>query len=103
MTGPETDAAILAASAAEPALFSALYERHLAVIAGYLARRVGSELAEDRTAEVFIRAFRARGRYQPDHDSALPWLFGIAGNLIADNRRAERRRLACWPGSRASA
>ena len=93
MNRPQTDAAILAASVGDPHRFSALYERHLSAIAGYLVRRVGPELAEDLTAEVFMRAFRARDRYRPDHDSALPWLFGIAGNLIADNRRAERRRL----------
>jgi RNA polymerase sigma factor (sigma-70 family) len=94
MTRPETDAAILTASIADPTRFSVLYERHLEPIAGYLARRVGPELAEDLCAEVFVRAFRARDRYRPDHDSALPWLFGIAGNLVSDNRRAERRRLA---------
>ena len=94
MDQPETDAALLAASVQDPGRFSGLYERHLVPIAAYLARRVGPELAEDLAAEVFVGAFRARARYRPDHDSALPWLFGIAGNLIADNRRAERRRLA---------
>jgi RNA polymerase sigma factor (sigma-70 family) len=94
MNQDETDAEILAAAIADPARFTVLYERHLAAIAGYLGRRVGAELAEDLTAEVFVRAFRARHRYRPEHDSALPWLLGIAGNLVADNRRAERRRLA---------
>jgi RNA polymerase sigma factor (sigma-70 family) len=93
MDSRDTDAAILAASATVPSRFAALYERHLPTIARYLARRVGPELAEDLAAEVFVRAFRARERYRPEHDSALPWLFGIAGNLVADNRRAERRRL----------
>ena len=93
MDRPETDAAILAASVEDPDRFSELYERHLAVVVGYLAHRVGPELAEDLAAEAFVRAFHARDRYRAEHDSARPWLFGIAGNLIADNRRAERRRL----------
>jgi RNA polymerase sigma factor (sigma-70 family) len=84
----------VAESVASPARFSLLYERHLRAVAGYLARRVGTELAEDLTAEVFVRAFRGRARFRPDHDTALPWLLGIASHLVADHRRAERRRLA---------
>lgn len=76
-----------------PAAFAELYDRHAVRVAGYLAWRVGSELAEDLTAEVFARAFRARRRYRPEHDTPLPWLLGIASHLVADHRRAERRRL----------
>jgi RNA polymerase sigma-70 factor (ECF subfamily) len=50
-------------------------------------------LSEDLTAEVFVRAFRSRGVFRDDRGSALPWLLGIANHLIADHRRAERRRL----------
>jgi RNA polymerase sigma factor (sigma-70 family) len=89
----ESDAAAIAASVADPARFATVYERHLAAVAAYLTRRVGRELAEDLSAEVFVRAFRARASFRPDHDTARPWLFGIAGNLVADHRRAERRRL----------
>jgi signal transduction histidine kinase len=56
MNQDETDAEILAAAIADPARFTVLYERHLAAIAGYLGRRVGAELAEDLTAEVFAHA-----------------------------------------------
>jgi RNA polymerase sigma-70 factor (ECF subfamily) len=55
---------------------------------------VGSESAEDLTAEVFVRAFRARRTFRAEHDTALPWLLGIASHLVGDHRRAERRRLA---------
>jgi RNA polymerase sigma-70 factor (ECF subfamily) len=40
-----------------------------------------------------VRAFRVRDRYRVEQESALPWLLGIANNLIADHWRAERRRL----------
>jgi RNA polymerase sigma factor (sigma-70 family) len=90
----ESDAAIIANSVAHPAVFAALYERHLERVAAYLARRVGSALAEDLTAEVFVRAFRARTAYRAQRETALPWLLGIASNLVGDHRRAERRRLA---------
>jgi RNA polymerase sigma-70 factor (ECF subfamily) len=42
---------------------------------------------------VFVRAFRARERYRPERDSALPWLLGVANHVIAGHRRAEQRRL----------
>jgi RNA polymerase sigma factor (sigma-70 family) len=90
----ESDAAGLADSVVRPARFSQFYERHLAAVAIFLARRVGNELAEDLTAEVFARAFRGRTTFRPDHETGLPWLLGIANHLVADHRRAERRRLA---------
>lgn len=43
---------------------------------------------------MFVRAFRARGSYRAQGDSALPWFLGIASHLVSDHRRAERRRLA---------
>jgi RNA polymerase sigma-70 factor (ECF subfamily) len=46
------------------------------------------------TAEVFVRAFRGRARFRAEHETALPWLLGIASHLVTDHRRAERRRLA---------
>jgi DNA-directed RNA polymerase specialized sigma24 family protein len=88
-----SDARILSDSVSEPAVFSSLYERHLRAVASYVARRTGPELSEDLTAEVFVRAFRKRAVFRDDRASALPWLLGIANNLIADHRRAERRRL----------
>lgn len=88
-----SDAEALRGSLDEPALFSALYRRHLEAVARYLARRVGNTAAEDLTAEVFVRAFRRRRAYEPAHDTALPWLLGIASNVVSEHRRDERRRL----------
>ncbi len=81
-------------SVAEPVLFSVVYERHLAVVARYAARRVGGGVAEDVVGEVFVRAFRARGSFRAHRETAIPWLLGIASRVIGDHRRAERRRLA---------
>jgi RNA polymerase sigma-70 factor (ECF subfamily) len=88
-----TDAEALRRSLGEPSIFAVVYERHMARVLSYLRRRVGAELAEDLTAEVFVRAFRGRSKYGVQHDTALPWLLGIASNLIGDHRRAEKRRL----------
>lgn len=88
------DADLLARSVPEPALFGELYERHGLAVRRYIVRRIGDLAGEDLAADVFVRAFRARGRYRAERDSALPWLLGIANNVIADHRRLERRRLA---------
>ncbi len=93
MASELTDTEILRQSLSEPIRFEAIYERHLAPVYRYLRRRVGDDVAEDLTAETFIRAFRNRSRYDAQQPTVLPWLFGIASNLIADQRRAESKRL----------
>ena len=68
----------------------AAYREHLPAILRYLARRLGDDAASDAAAEVFIRAVRAeRGRTA----ITLAWLYGVAGNVISERRRSERRRL----------
>ena len=88
------DASLLQRSASDPAAFSALYERHGVAVRRYVVRRVGIYDGEDLAAEVFIRAFRSSGKYRAEHESALPWLLGVANHVIADHRRIERRRLS---------
>lgn len=88
------DAAILAASVADPQAFAVLFERHFTVIHRWLHRRVGAPLAEDLAAETFTRAFDRRARFDASISAdARPWLFGIAANLVHDHRRSELRRL----------
>lgn len=89
-----TDAEMLVRSVNQPALFAGVYERHGLAVRRYVVRRLGDSPGEDVASEVFVRAFHARGRYRAERDSALPWLLGIANNVIADHRRLERRRLA---------
>ncbi len=88
-----TDAEAIRGSHAHAPTFVVLYDRHGEAVARYLRRRLGSHLAEELAAELWARAFHQRSRYRDEHETALPWLFGIAGNLIADHRRAEGRRL----------
>jgi RNA polymerase sigma factor (sigma-70 family) len=75
-----------------------LYERHFDAVFRYAAGRVGREAAEDVVAETFVVAFTRRAAFDPSHASALPWLIGIATNLLRARRRAERRHLATDPG-----
>jgi RNA polymerase sigma factor (sigma-70 family) len=91
--GPTSDAELIRASATDPQLFRALFERHFEAIFRYFGRRLGREAAEDLTAELFLRAFESRGSYDLDRPDARPWLFGIAANLMRHSWRKEKRRL----------
>ena len=88
-----TDADVVEASVADPAGFATLFDRHATAIRDYLARRVGSQPAEDLTGETFLIAFSRREDYDLAHQNALPWLYGIASNLVRERRRAEVRQL----------
>jgi RNA polymerase sigma factor (sigma-70 family) len=51
----------------------------------YVAYRIGEGPdAEDVTSDVFERALRYRGTYEPGRGAPLPWLLGIARRCIAD-------------------
>ncbi len=89
--GEACDADLILRSEAEPEQFAALFRRHSGALHRYVARRLGSDVAEDIVAEVFLTAFRQRHRYQPSQPDARPWLYGIATNLIGRHRRAEVR------------
>ena len=89
---PDSDAALIEQSWAEPARFAEVFDRYYGEIHGYAARRLGRSLADDVAAETFLVAFRRRGSYDAAHPVARPWLYGIAANLIAGHRRAEVRQ-----------
>ncbi|MFF3613335.1 RNA polymerase sigma factor [Streptomyces sp. NPDC002580] len=100
MSGPppstartEDDAEIVAQSLEQSELFALLYDRYAPDIHRYVARRLGDAVADDITADTFLVAFRIRSRYDRTRANARPWLYGIAGNLIGKQRRAEVRAL----------
>ncbi len=85
-----SDADLLRAAGTEPEAFSALYARHVQTVYRWLAYRI-EWAASDLTAETFARAWLSRERFRVDRDgSALPWLLGIAANLLADAARRDR-------------
>ncbi|MET7606904.1 sigma-70 family RNA polymerase sigma factor [Streptomyces avermitilis] len=100
MSGPppstarvDDDAEVVAQSLEQPELFARLYDRYAPDIHRYAARRLGDGAADDITADTFLTAFRIRSRYDLTRTNARPWLYGIAGNLIGKQRRAEVRAL----------
>lgn len=72
--------------------FEALYTAHYQAIAGYVLRRVPAHEADDVIAQVFAVAWR-RIDEVPAPPADRPWLFGVARNSVADQRRSEHRRL----------
>ena len=88
-----TDALVIERSLRDPEAFATLFERYAPQIHRYIARRLGSPGADDLLGETFARAFQHRKRFDLSQQSAQPWLYGIATNVVSDYRRAEARRL----------
>ncbi len=102
-----SDESLLHASATgDQRAFSELYERHARTIYNYLFRRLADwSEAEDLTAVVFLEAFRRRSEVVVFEGKLLPWLYGIATNVLRNRRRALWRhrhlvaQLASQPGT----
>jgi RNA polymerase sigma-70 factor, ECF subfamily len=71
--------------------FEALYDRCAPGVLSYCLRRTTRELAEDAFAETFSVAWRRRDAIPSE---PLPWLYGVARKVIANQRRSARRQAA---------
>lgn len=94
-----TDSEIIRRSIDHPPSFGELFDRHARDLGNYIARRVGTDHAEDILSETFLVAFRRRAAFDTDWDSAKPWLLGIASILVRKHRGAEVthwRSLEVW-------
>jgi RNA polymerase sigma-70 factor (ECF subfamily) len=77
--------------AGDAGAFGALFDRHARLIYNYCFRRVGSRAtAQDLLSLVFLEAWRRRDTELPP-DKVLPWLYGIATNVVRHQRRSDRR------------
>jgi RNA polymerase sigma-70 factor, ECF subfamily len=70
--------------------FESLYRAHHDNVLGYVLRRTRPEIADDVVAETFVVAWRRRDTAPAEEP--LPWLLGIARRVLANERRAVRRR-----------
>lgn len=73
--------------------FERCFEGNFAFVHHFIARRVGTPLADDLTAETFAIAFRRRRSFDPHIGPVRAWLLGIANNLVREHWRAEQRFL----------
>ncbi|WP_433178301.1 RNA polymerase sigma factor [Actinoallomurus sp. CA-150999] len=88
-----TDAELIRRSWTDPERFAALFDRHHRPIHRYVARRLGTQVADDLVGETFLIAFQRRDTYDLSYSHALPWLYSIATSLVARHRRDEERYL----------
>jgi RNA polymerase sigma-70 factor (ECF subfamily) len=94
--GELTDAALWQrAAAGDTAAFGTIFERHATTVYNYCFRRTGNwAQAEELTAVVFLEAWRRRTQVQLERDEAIPWLLGVATNVLRNLRRSQRRHRA---------
>ncbi len=74
--------------------FERLFAQHYADVRGYVLRRGGTEdraSVDDAVSETFLVAWRRLEDIGPD---PLPWLFGVARKVLANQRRGDQRRSA---------
>lgn len=71
--------------------YERLYRVHAQAVYAYCLRRTTMDEAKDAMADVFVVAWR-RFEVMPKGDSALPWLYGVARNVLSDKQRSARRR-----------
>ena len=73
----------------------ALYRLYGGELYGFALNALGDRgAAEEIVQEVFLRAWRNAGRYDPERAAVRTWLYQIARNAIIDSRR----RAAVRPG-----
>jgi RNA polymerase sigma-70 factor (ECF subfamily) len=97
----DRDRPLVEAARRDPAQFDALYRKYLAQVYTYaLYELADHHAAEDATERTFLRALAALPRFRelarpedgPEASTFRVWLFRIARNVVANERRSRRRR-----------
>ena len=71
------------------ARFTELYETHHAQVYAYAVSRAGRPYADDVVSETFLVAWR---RWSELPTAPLPWLLGVARNVVRERFRDEARQ-----------
>lgn len=69
--------------------FTGMYDACRQRVWAYVVSRAGRQVADEVVSETFAIAWR---RLDDVPEPALPWLLGVARNVLRDNIRAETRR-----------
>ncbi|MET7421319.1 sigma-70 family RNA polymerase sigma factor [Dactylosporangium sp. NPDC005555] len=95
----EVWALIERAQAGDGAAFGLLYDRYFDTVFRFVYFRVGNrQLAEDLTADTFLRALKRIGSFTWQGRDLGAWLVTIARNLVADHFKSGRYRLEVTTG-----
>lgn len=77
--------------------FDRLFRIHSEGVFRFCLRRTGNwALAEDLRSMVFVEAWRRRSEVDLVTRDPLPWLYGVALNVVRNERRAQRREAAAF-------
>jgi RNA polymerase sigma-70 factor (ECF subfamily) len=68
--------------------FTELFDRCYGAVFAFAARRIGAEHADEIAAETFLIAWR---RFESLPAEPLPWLYGVARNVVLRQRAAAAR------------
>jgi len=78
----------------DPDAFERFYREHVEAVQRFVVRRVDDPyLAADLTADVFVAAIESAGSYRRSRGEPVAWLFGIARNVVAGERRRNAKEL----------
>jgi RNA polymerase sigma-70 factor (ECF subfamily) len=84
----------LAEITSDPDAFERFYREHVEAVQRFVARRVDDPyLAADLTADVFVAAIESANSYRRSRGEPAAWLFGIARNVVAGERRRNAKEL----------
>ena len=93
MSGCWTDRGVeLAQAPSSDAKFRRIFDQHFVEVQRYCVRRLSPADANDATSEVFLVAWR-RIDSVPGGGEALPWLIGVARNVVRNAARSNTRSL----------
>jgi RNA polymerase sigma-70 factor (ECF subfamily) len=90
---PDEQNLVEQARAGDPGAFGLLYDQYVQKIYSYIVVRVGDpDVAQDLTADVFLKALESLDRFQWRGHPFSSWLFSIAHNQVVDHLRRQGRR-----------
>lgn len=76
----------------DPSALEPLYRRCVGLTTAFAVRRCDSpEQVHDLVAAIWLEVINASRRFDPDRGGAVPWILGVAANLVRDARRRRSR------------
>jgi RNA polymerase sigma-70 factor (ECF subfamily) len=87
----EDDVLIASAASGDREAFGRIYERYSPRVFRHASFLTGDiALAEDITAQVFLKALEAIPRYEPRGVPFVAWLLRITGNMVINHRKSHK-------------